>query len=219
MRLRNLSLVALLGLAVGACVHAPATSRGPAADAGAGDAVGLLTGDDPRFGTAMIGASSRALAGGAVGYYMDRQEARLREDLRGTGVEVVRRGDNITLDMPGAVSFASDSPELQGPFQPVLDKVAAALVEYGKTVIEVAGHTDSVGADAYNQQLSERRANSVAAYLASRGVQQSRMVTLGAGESYPVASNDTEAGRAANRRVELTIVPVTQESVKKARGR
>jgi outer membrane protein OmpA-like peptidoglycan-associated protein len=99
----------------------------------------------------------------------------------------------------------------------VLDKVSATLAEYDKTVIEVAGHTDSVGSDAYNQQLSERRANSVASYLSGHGVDRSRMVTIGAGEGHPVAANDTDAGRAQNRRVEITIVPVTQENVEKAK--
>jgi outer membrane protein OmpA-like peptidoglycan-associated protein len=200
-----------------ACAQTPGVSNRPAGETASPTAVGLLTGDDSKFGAAMVGASSSALSGGAVGYYMDRQESKLREQLRGSGVEVVRKGDNLTLDMPGAVSFATDSADLEAQFHPVLDKVAATLNEFGKTVIEVAGHTDSAGSDAHNQQLSERRANSVAAYLASRSVNPARMVTIGAGKAYPVASNDTEAGRAANRRVELTIVPVTQESVKKAR--
>jgi len=92
----------------------------------------------------------------------------------------------------------------------VLDNVASTLNEYNQTVIEVAGHTDSVGSDSYNQQLSVQRANSVAAYLSSKGIMQQRMITVGAGETRPVASNDTEAGRAQNRRVEITIVPVRQ---------
>ena len=120
----------------------------------------------------MIGAAAGALVGGSVGYYMDKQEAKLRQQMAGTGVDVVRNGDNITLDMPGGVTFAFNSADLNAQFYPVLDKVAATLSEFDKTVIEVAGHTDSVGSAAYNQQLSERRANSVAAYLASRGVEQ-----------------------------------------------
>jgi outer membrane protein OmpA-like peptidoglycan-associated protein len=137
--------------------------------------------------------------------------------MAGTGVDVVRKGDNITLDMPGGVTFAFNSSDLNAQFYPVLDKVAATLTEYDKTVIEVAGHTDSVGSDAYNQQLSEKRANSVASYLSSRGVNRTRVVTVGAGEAHPVATNDTEEGRAQNRRVEITIVPVTEESVQKAK--
>lgn len=193
------------------------TRKGAGYGAAAGAVIGLLTGGNDKFEAAMIGAAAGALAGGAVGYYMDKQEAKLREQMAGTGVEVVRNGDNITLDVPGGVTFAFDSSELNSQFHPVLDKVAATLTEYDKTIIEVAGHTDSVGSDAYNQQLSERRANSVAAYLGSHGVDRGRMVTIGAGEAHPVASNDNEEGRAQNRRVEITIVPVTQESVDKAK--
>jgi outer membrane protein OmpA-like peptidoglycan-associated protein len=193
------------------------TRKGAGYGAAAGAVIGLLTGGNDKFEAAMIGAAAGALAGGAVGYYMDKQEAKLREQMAGTGVDVVRNGDNITLDVPGGVTFAFNSSELNSQFYPVLDKVSATLVEYDKTVIEVAGHTDSVGSDQYNQQLSERRANSVAAYLASHGVDRSRMVTIGGGEAHPVATNDTEEGRAHNRRVEITIVPVTQENVNKAK--
>ena len=147
----------------------------------------------------------------------DISSTKLRQQMAGTGVDVVRKGDNITLDMPGGVTFAFNSSDLNSQFYPVLDKVAATLAEYDKTVIEVAGHTDSVGSDAYNQQLSEKRASSVASYLASHGVNRTRVVTVGAGEAHPVASNDTEEGRAQNRRVEITIVPVTEDSVQKAK--
>jgi outer membrane protein OmpA-like peptidoglycan-associated protein len=148
---------------------------------------------------------------------MDKQEAKLRQQMAGTGVDVVRKGDNITLDMPGNVTFAFNSADLNAQFYPVLDKVAQTLVEYDKTVIEVAGHTDSVGEAAYNQQLSDRRASNVAAYLTSHRVPATRIVTVGAGEAHPIASNDTEDGRAQNRRVEITIVPVTQEGVQQAK--
>jgi outer membrane protein OmpA-like peptidoglycan-associated protein len=193
------------------------TRKGAGYGAAAGAVVGLLSAGNNPFKSAMIGAAVGALAGGSVGYYMDKQEAKLRQQMAGTGVDVVRKGDNITLDMPGGVTFAFNSSDLNAQFYPVLDKVGATLGEYDKTVIEVAGHTDSVGSDAYNQQLSEKRATSVAAYLASRGVQQARMVTIGAGEAHPVASNDTDEGRAQNRRVEITIVPVTEDNVKKAK--
>jgi len=165
----------------------------------------------------MIGAAAGALVGGSVGYYMDKQEAKLREQMAGTGVDVVRKGDNITLDVPGGVTFGFNSSDLNSKFHPVLDKVAGTLTEYNKTVIEVAGHTDNVGSDAYNQQLSERRAGSVADYLSGHGVQRTRLVTVGAGEGHPIATNDTEEGRAQNRRVEITIVPVTEENVQKAK--
>jgi outer membrane protein OmpA-like peptidoglycan-associated protein len=193
------------------------TRRGAGYGAAAGAVVGLLTAGSNPFKSAMIGAAAGALVGGAVGYYMDKQEAKLRQQMAGTGVEVVRKGDNITLDMPGNVTFAFDSANLNSNFYPVLDKVAETLKEYDKSVIEVAGHTDSTGSDSYNQALSERRANSVADYLANKGLERTRMVTVGAGEGHPVASNDTEEGRAQNRRVELTIVPVSEENVQKAK--
>jgi len=120
----------------------------------------------------------------------------------------VRQGDNITLSMPGNITFAFDDSSLQPQFQPVLDDVARTLTEYNQTIVEVAGHTDNVGTDAYNHDLSVRRATSVASYLTARGVMQQRLITVGAGESRPVASNDTDSGRAQNRRVEITLVPV-----------
>jgi outer membrane protein OmpA-like peptidoglycan-associated protein len=194
------------------------TRTGTGYGAAAGAVVGLLTAGNNPFKSAMIGAAAGALVGGAAGNYMDKQEAKLRQQMAGTGVDVVRKGDNITLDMPGNLTFGFDSADVNATFYPVLNKVAQTLREYDKTVIEVAGHTDSTGADSYNQTLSERRASNVAAYLSGQGVPAPRMVTVGAGEAHPVASNDTEEGRAQNRRVEITIVPVTEEGVQKAKG-
>jgi outer membrane protein OmpA-like peptidoglycan-associated protein len=186
------------------------TRTGALIGAGSGAVAGLLSGHDAveRRQRALVGAGVGGLAGGAIGAYQDRQEAALRRELAGSGVDVVRQGDNITLNMPGNITFAFDSANLQPQFQPVLDNVAQTLNQYNQTVIEVAGHTDSVGTEAYNQQLSVQRANSVAGYLSSRGVSMQRMIVTGAGESRPIASNDTEAGRAQNRRVEITIVPM-----------
>ena len=187
------------------------TRTGALIGAGIGAVAGLLTGDDAveRRQRALVGAGVGALAGGGIGAYQDRQEAELRRDLAGTGVDVVRQGDNITLNMPGNITFAFDSSNLQPQFYPILDNVADTLNEYNQTVIEVAGHTDSVGDAGYNQTLSVQRAQSVASYLTGRGVMQQRMIVTGAGETRPIASNDTEAGRAQNRRVEITIVPVS----------
>ncbi len=122
-----------------------------------------------------------------------------------------RVGENITLNMPGNVTFAVNSADISASFYPVLDSVALVLKEYDKTLVEVAGHTDSTGSDASNQALSERRAGSVSSYLVSRDVRPDRLISVGAGESRPVASNDTEAGRQQNRRVEITIVPLTTD--------
>lgn len=186
------------------------TQRGAIIGAVAGAVAGLLSGDDAteRRQRALVGAGVGGLAGGAIGAYQDRQEAALRQRMAGTGVDVVRNGDNITLNMPSNITFDFDRSDLKPQFLPVLDNVARTLTEYNQTVVEVAGHTDSVGTDAYNQALSERRANSVAGYLGSHGVMNQRMIVVGAGESRPVASNETESGRAQNRRVEITLVPV-----------
>ena len=186
------------------------TRTGALIGAGIGAVAGLLSGGDAveRRQRAMVGAGVGGLAGAGIGAYQDRQEAALRRDLQGTGVDVVRNGDNITLNMPGNITFAFDSSSLQPQFYPVLDNVANTLTQYNQTVIEVAGHTDNVGTDAYNQTLSQQRANSVASYLTGKGVLQQRMIVVGAGEAHPISSNDTDAGRAQNRRVEITIVPV-----------
>jgi outer membrane protein OmpA-like peptidoglycan-associated protein len=150
------------------------------------------------------------LAGGAVGQYMDRQEAKLRQQLQGTGVSVTRVGNNITLNMPGNITFRTDSADLQPDFFGVLNSVSIVLKEYDKTLLEVAGHTDNTGNDAHNQALSERRAGSVSTYLQSQGINSQRLMTVGGGEGHPVATNDTAEGRQLNRRVELTLEPITQ---------
>jgi outer membrane protein OmpA-like peptidoglycan-associated protein len=185
--------------------------KGAGIGAAAGAVAGLLTKGD-KLENALIGAGVGALAGGGVGYYMDVQEAKLRQRLEGTGVSVTRVGDNITLNMPSSITFALNSADLNAGFYNALDGVSMVLKEYNKTVVEVAGHTDSSGSDQYNQALSQRRAQAVASYLSSHGVQNQRLITVGAGEAHPIASNDSEQGRAANRRVELTIVPVTKQS-------
>jgi outer membrane protein OmpA-like peptidoglycan-associated protein len=193
------------------------TTKGAATGAAIGAAIGLISGDDSaeRKKRALIGAGVGALAGGAVGNYMDRQDAALRARLQGTGVSVTRtgpKGENITLNMPGNITFAVNSADISASFYPVLDSVTLVLKEFDKTIIEVAGHTDSDGSDAYNQQLSERRAASVVSYFISRQVRGDRFLTVGAGESRPVASNATPEGKAQNRRVEITIVPLTPGS-------
>jgi outer membrane protein OmpA-like peptidoglycan-associated protein len=188
------------------------TTKGALIGAAAGAVIGLITGDDAveRRQHALIGAGIGALAGGSIGYYMDKQEAQLRAELEGTGVSVTRRGDNITLNMPGSVTFATNSSDLSPAFFDVLSSVGKVLAEYEQTVVEVAGHTDSTGSNAYNQSLSERRANSVTSYLSAQGVISQRLITIGMGESRPMADNGTDHGRQANRRVEITMVPVTK---------
>ena len=186
-------------------------TKGAIIGAVSGAVVGLISGDDSveRRKRALIGAGVGALAGGAVGYYMDRQEAKLRAELQGSGVSVTRMGDNITLNMPGNVTFATDSSDLSPAFFDVLASASKVMTEFDKTVVEVAGHTDSDGSQSYNQSLSERRAGSVAEYLRTQGVNGQRLITIGVGETSPVATNDTSTGKQANRRVEITMVPVT----------
>jgi outer membrane protein OmpA-like peptidoglycan-associated protein len=157
----------------------------------------------------ILGAGIGAVAGAGVGYYMDEQEKKLKQQTAGTGVGVTRDGDQLVLDMPSEITFAVNSSSLDPAFRGTLDKVAATLVEYEKTFVDVMGHTDSTGSDAYNQTLSEQRAATVAGYLSGRGVQQARLATKGYGESQPRASNTTEEGRSQNRRVEIRLVPVT----------
>lgn len=191
-------------------------AKGAMIGAAAGVAVGLASGDDAveRRQRALILAGVGALAGGAIGYYMDQQEAKLRAELQGTGVSVTRIGDNITLNMPGNVTFATNSSDLSPAFFDVLSSVSKVLAEFDQTVVEVAGHTDSSGSEDYNQGLSERRAGSVAHYLQSQGIINERLLTVGLGESMPVADNSLSSGKQLNRRVEITMVPVTIQTAK-----
>ena len=179
--------------------------------AGAGAAIGMISGRDAkqRRQRALVGAGVGALGGGAVGAYMDQQENELRKQMRDSGVTVTRKGDDIILNMPGNVTFRTGSADLNAQFFKVLDGVALVAKKYDKTIIEVAGHTDNVGDASYNRQLSQRRASAVADYLVSRGVAAARMMTAAGGEEHPIASNATEQGRSANRRVEVTLAPLT----------
>lgn len=188
------------------------TTIGAGIGALAGAVIGAATGKDAkdRRKRALIGAGIGGLAGAGVGAYMDAQEAKLRQKLAGTGVSVTRQGDNIVLNMPGNITFRTGSADLNASFFNVLDGVGMVVEEYDKTLIVVEGHTDSVGADDMNQGLSERRAMSVGQYLISKGVNGQRVLTAGFGESRPIASNDTDAGRAQNRRVEVRLEPITQ---------
>ncbi len=186
-------------------------TKGAIIGAVSGAVVGLISGDDSveRRKRALIGAGVGALAGGSIGYYMDQQEAKLRAELEGTGVSVTRIGDNITLNMPGHVTFATNSSDLSPAFFDVLNSVSIVLTEFDQTIVEVAGHTDSDGSVQYNQGLSERRAQSVAQYFRTQDIMDQRLITVGQGEARPVADNSTAAGKQTNRRVEITMVPVT----------
>lgn len=196
-----------------ACTVNPYTGEQQASKAatyGAGAAVvcGLIGSIDSSK-HARNAALGCGLVGAGVGAYMDVQEVRLREELRGTGVSVSREGDNIRLIMPGNITFETDSYNLRGDVYPVLNSVGKVLAKYNDTTLRVTGHTDNTGSKAYNQTLSERRARSVADYLATQGVSSSRAFSEGRGFDQPIASNATTSGRAQNRRVELYILPET----------
>jgi outer membrane protein OmpA-like peptidoglycan-associated protein len=186
-------------------------SKGAGIGALAGAVLGAATGDNSkeRRERALIGAGVGALTGAGVGAYMDKQEAKLRAQLQGTGVSVTRSGNDLILNMPGNITFKTASADLNASFFRVLDSVSLVLKEYDKTLIDIEGHTDSDGSDTYNQQLSLERATSVGSYLNSRGVNGQRIVTYGAGEVRPIASNDNAAGKQQNRRVELKLQPIT----------
>ena len=188
------------------------TQRGALIGAAVGAVAGLLSGGDAteRRQRAMVGAGVGAVAGGAVGVYQDRQEADLRRRTAGTGIEVTREGDVIKLNLPDGVTFDFGKANLKPQFYSALDQVAASMSEYNQTIVEISGHTDSVGSDEANQRLSEQRAGSVSNYLAGKGLMRERFEVVGMGERYPVASNDTDSGRAVNRRVEIRVVPLTQ---------
>lgn len=190
------------------------TRNGALIGAAIGAVAGILSGDDAleRRQRALAGAGVGAIAGGAVGAYQDRQEAELRRRTAGTGIEVTRDGDVIKLNLPDAVTFDFNSAALKSQFYPALDQVAGTMADYNQTVVEISGHTDSVGSDDYNQKLSEQRAASVSNYLVGKGLMRQRFEVVGMGERYPVASNDNDAGRAQNRRVEIRVVPLTNQA-------
>lgn len=207
-------------LATTACTTNPETGNRRISRTAIGAAIGgvggLLAGDligGRRDRTEkIVGAGIGAIAGGAVGAYMDRQERELRQKTAGTGIEVERDGDTLQLNMPSGVTFATNSYQVQPQFRGTLDEVARTLSSYDQTFIDVRGHTDSTGGDAINVPLAENRARSVAEYLTGRGVNRARIETRGFGSSQPVGDNNTEFGKQQNRRVEIKIVPLTNES-------
>lgn len=210
---RSFILVAAVALPlfVQACETGPSqrvltgAAAGAILGAGAGMAAG---GDDKR--NAAIGAAVGAIAGGAVGGYMDKQERELRERTAGTGIEVARVGDQIALTMPANVTFPVNSATIQPSFHAALNDVAKTLVDYPSTAVDIIGHASSDGPDDYNMELSQRRADAVRSYLLGRGMQAVRVQAIGMGETQPIADNATAAGRAANRRVEIILTPITE---------
>ncbi len=213
---RIIALIAIAILAT-ACTTNPYTgeqqvshtAKGAGIGAASGAALGAIGGaiaGKPGMGAA-IGAGVGTVVGTGIGAYMDRQEAKIRQQLAGTGVRIVREGNDLRLIMPGNITFATDSADISPQFYSTLNAVATVLKEFPETSILVTGHTDSTGSAEYNLRLSQQRAQSVAQYLVAQGVAPNRVIARGMGESMPIASNETPEGRAQNRRVEIRIHP------------
>lgn len=217
MKVVVMAVVTMTALLIGCASSDPYTGEQKTSNTAKGAGIGALAGavigaatssSKDRKKGALIGAAGGAALGGGIGVYMDRQEKVLRDKMAGTGVSVAREGDNLRLSMPGSITFGVDRYEVRPEFYDTLGAVVQVLKEYDKTSIRVTGYTDSTGSDSYNQTLSENRAASVGQYLISQGVAPGRVMTSGMGERNPVASNDSEEGRQANRRVEMVLVPV-----------
>lgn len=185
------------------------TTRGAAIGAVAGAIAGKATGNHKNK-RLVIGAAVGALAGAAVGSYMDNQEKALREELSGSGVKVIRSGDNLMLDIPAQLTFDINRSDIRASLYPVLNDIAKVLKDYPKTMLVVAGHTDDTGAYQYNMTLSKARADAVKNYLIAQSVQSVRVDTMGFGPDHPVVPNTSESNRAQNRRVEIHIEPVVE---------
>ena len=224
-RLLILSFVAVLTASLSGCKTLDAftgeektssTTKGSAIGAGIGALIGYVSARDKssrdRRKAILIGAGVGGLSGAAVGNYMDKQEAELRDQLQGTGVSVTRSGDDVILNMPGNITFETGKYELNPNFHSVLDSVVLVLNKFNQTLIEVAGHTDSVGSKEFNQRLSYNRSMTVGRYLMDvGGIDFDRVMTVGRGEDRPIADNSTAQGRQLNRRVELTLIPIKAE--------
>lgn len=204
-------------LAISGCTTNPYTGESEAGKAGIGAGIGAVVGagvgalsssKKDRGKGALIGAAAGAALGGGAGYYMDVQEAKLREKMAGTGVSVTRNGDQIILNMPNNVTFDTNSSTLKPAGANTLTGVAMVLKEYNKTGVNIVGHTDSTGSRELNMNLSQQRADSVASSLITQGVAANRIYTQGVGPDQPVASNSTESGKAQNRRVTITLSPL-----------
>jgi outer membrane protein OmpA-like peptidoglycan-associated protein len=216
MKLFPLTLAATMVLLTACQTYDPYTGDKKTSNATTGSVIGAVSGavigaatsskKDRKKGI-LTGAVAGGAIGGGIGYYMDQQEAKLREKLAGTGVQVSRQGDEITLIMPGNITFDTGRSEVKTQFHGVLSSVGTVLQEFNKTSVEVSGHTDSTGGQDLNQRLSEARARSVASFLTTQGVSSNRIYSVGYGPRRPVATNDTLEGRSANRRVELKLVP------------
>lgn len=217
MKIQGLMAAGLCSVLLAGCTTNPYTGEQQAGKAGiyglggaaAGAVVGAATSSrKDRTKGALIGATVGGAAGAGYGYYVDQQEARLRQELTGTGVQVIRDGDNLQLVMPGNITFASNSADISSSFYPTLNSLVKVFQEFNRNGIDIVGHTDSTGSMDLNMRLSQQRASSVASYLTGQGVAGNRISSRGVGPSQPIASNETQTGRAQNRRVEINLRPL-----------
>jgi outer membrane protein OmpA-like peptidoglycan-associated protein len=219
---RSLILLTAGALVLGGCTQPDDPNRRAKTGAAIGAVAGAVLGHQLDGGSGKwVGAAVGALAGAGVGHYMDNQqqafEQSLADEQAAHQLEIERlKDDTLKLTVDSEVSFDFNRAEIKPAFLGSLDKLAAVIVKYDRTVVHVVGHTDSIGSDAYNQDLSERRAQSVGDYLASRGVPSQRLRTEGRGEREPRATNATEAGRQLNRRVEIFVKPVIEGQEQRA---
>ncbi|MBY0545059.1 MAG: OmpA family protein [Gammaproteobacteria bacterium] len=207
----SLGLISLTAL-TGCTAINPYTGQSGASDTTKGAVVGGLGGAGIGAlagGTqgALIGAAIGTAAGGLVGYGMDQENKELRQALVNSGVQVQQNGNQITLIMSSDVTFATNSADINSGFYQTLNAVATVLKKYNNNNVVITGYTDNVGAATYNQQLSQARAQSVGSYLVGQGISTNRLFTQGMGVLNPIASNANAAGRAQNRRVEITLRP------------
>jgi len=208
-----LAAATALSLALTGCANMDATQRGTATGAGVGAALGGLIGASTSgggsgraAGGAVLGAAAGAVVGNIWSKRMEAQKQAMEQATKGTGVQVSQTGDNrLKLDIPSDISFDTNRSDIKPDFRPILDRFAGTLNENPTTTVTIIGHTDSTGSDAVNQPLSVDRASHTRDYLASRGVSPTRVVVEGRGAREPIASNDDNAGRARNRRVEIFV--------------
>lgn len=217
--MKKIIIASVVSIALTACTTNPTTGEsqisktaiGAGIGAAAGAGIGALAGGKHKGKAALIGAAAGTALGAGIGYYMDKQAEELQTNLQGTEVKVQRQGEDLNLVMPGNVAFATGSATINSSFYSTLDSVASVLVKNPDTTLTISGYTDSVGKASSNLQLSKNRADSVARYLINKGVNQARIESVGYGDQNPIASNDTEQGRAQNRRVEIKIHPKPQQ--------
>jgi len=221
-RLQAMAVLAAVALGVGGCAtdgttgggtQLGETGTGALIGGATGAAIGALATSKSAQG-ALIGAVGGAIAGGMVGSYMEEQhrdfERALRDEIQAGVIRVEKLPEHrLLVGMTGATTFEVDSANIKPGFYTTLDKIAAIVSRYGKTQLAISGHTDSTGGADYNQRLSERRAEAVQRHLLAQGVLPERLSAAGYGERQPIASNDTDAGRRLNRRVDILIIPIT----------